>query len=128
MTTELLAKVETLYDAFARQDLGTVLAAVHPEATIVNEVPLPWGGTYHGPEGFGEFFGKLLGGLDTRVETEELIVSGDHVVQIGRTRGTVRETGKKFDAREIHIFRFRDGLVFRFEVLLDTPQMQAALA
>jgi ketosteroid isomerase-like protein len=49
-------------------------------------------------------------------------------VQIGRTRGAAHSTAKSFDAREIHIWRFGDGLVVSFEVLVDTPEMVAALS
>ena len=127
-TATNLATVERLYDAFARQDLATVLAAVHPDIAYVNDVPLPWGGTYHGPAGMAEFFGKLFGALDVRIVSEELVVSGDKVMQIGRSQGTVRANGAEFDAREVHIWSFEDGLVTRFEVLLDVPLMQAALS
>lgn len=128
MSDELLNQVKGLYAAWDRGDMESVLAAVHPNASLINDVPLPWGGHYTGPQGFAEFFGKLLAGLDTKVESEEMIVSGDNVLQIGRTRGTVRATGKPFDAREVHILRFRDGQVVSFEVLLDSRQMQAAIA
>ena len=128
MSTELLNQVKGLYEAWGRGEMDTVLAAVHPNATLVNDVPLPWSGHYTGPQGFAEFFGKLLAVLDTKIEIEELFVSGNDVVQNGRTKGTVRATGTPFDVREIHILRFRDGLVSCFEVLLDTPQMQAAVA
>jgi uncharacterized protein len=128
MSTELLAHVTRIYDAYSRGDIETVLGALHQDVTLINDVPLPWGGRYSGPQGVADFFGRLLSGVDTKIEVEELFVSGDSVVQIGRTRGTVRSTGKPFDAREIHIWRFRDGLVSTFQVLLDSPQMQQALS
>lgn len=128
MSEPLIDQVEALYKAFAQRDLESVLASVHPDALLINDVPLPWGGRYSGPQGFAEFFGKLLAALDTQIVTEELFVSGDSVVQVGRTKGTVRANGKPFDAREMHILRFRDGLVSGFEVLLDSPYMQAVIA
>jgi len=62
------------------------------------------------------------------VQTDEFLSSGDCVVQIGRTRGRVLSTNREFDARELHVWRLRDGLVTSYEVFIDVPEMLAALA
>jgi ketosteroid isomerase-like protein len=122
-----LATVERIYDAFASRDLDTILAAMHPDVVIRQDAPLPWGGTYTGKAGVVQFVSKLLANLDTHLTTEELISSGDHVVQIGRTKGTVLATAIEFDTREIHVWGFKDGLVVSYQVYIDVPSMLAAL-
>jgi uncharacterized protein len=125
---ENMATIERVYAAFARGDMDTIMAAMAPDVTVKQDAPLPWGGTYTGHAGFGRFLGTLLEHLDVSLETDELISSGDYVVQIGRTRGTVRRNGKPFRVRELHIWRFEDGMVASYQVHIDLPHMLNALA
>jgi ketosteroid isomerase-like protein len=122
------AVVRAVYEAFGRGDVAAIMALVAPDATVQQSPAVPWGGTYTGHAGLGEFLTALTGHLDSRPETERLFADGDgHVVQVGRTRGTVRATGAGFDVAEVHVWTVRDGLVQRYEAYLDTPAMRAAL-
>ena len=122
------AVVRAVYDAFDRGDLAAIMALVAPGVTVQQSPAVPWGGTYTGHEGLGRFLAALTGHLDSRPEIERLFADGDgHVVQVGRTRGTVRATGAGFDVAEVHLWTVRDGLVQRFEAYLDAPAMRAAL-
>jgi uncharacterized protein len=116
-----------LYDAFARRDLETVRAAIHPDFVMTQSEALPWGGVHRGPDGFFAFLGALLSYTDPTVEIEDLYDSGDHIVQVGHTTGTVRTTGRPFRVREVHIWRLRDGKLISYDVHIDTAAMLAAL-
>jgi ketosteroid isomerase-like protein len=120
--------IERIYAAFARRDLAAVLAELAPDVTLVQEAPLPWGGTYTGRDGAAAFLGNLLAHLEPRLEIDELIPSGDYVVQIGHTSGRVVCTGKPFRAREVHVWRLSGGLVSSYQVHIDVPRMLDALA
>lgn len=120
--------VQGIYDAFARGDLETILAAMHPDVTVTQEAPLPWGGMYSGPAGVADFLGRLLAQVDVELEVGELIPAGEHIVQIGHTTGKALATGKKFHAREVHVWGFKDGLVSSYAVYIDVPRMLDALA
>ncbi|WP_232662807.1 nuclear transport factor 2 family protein [Pseudonocardia sp. TRM90224] len=119
--------VRDLYAAFARRDLDTIRAAIHPAFVMEQSAALPWGGTRRGPDGFFAFLGSLLTHLDPAVETEQLYDSGQHIVQIGHTRGTVHATGAPFHVREIHIWQLEDGKLRSYHVHVDVEAMQAAL-
>ncbi len=95
--TELLART---HRAFAERDVETVVAMVDPSITIWQTDELPWGGHYEGLDGFADFCGKLTGTITSSVEVEDIYEAGDHVVQIGFTRGTVNATGVPFDVRD----------------------------
>ena len=122
--TELLART---YRAFTERDVETVVAMVDPSITIWQTEELPWGGSYEGLDGFAEFFGKLIGTITSSVEVEDIFEAGDHVVQVGFTRGTVNATGVAFDVRAVHVWELRDGKAVSFRAYIDTPAMLAAL-
>lgn len=62
------------------------------------------------------------------MEIERVYEAGDHVVQIGRTRGTVNATGVEFDVAEAHIWEVRDGKAISMRAYIDTPAMLQALS
>jgi uncharacterized protein len=128
MTSSNVDTVHRIYDAFANRDLAAILALMDPDVILRQDAPLPWGGTYTGPAGVQAFLGTLLSHIDPRLEIGEIIDAGGDIVQIGRTRGKALSTGKKFDAREIHLWRFNDGLVSGYTVYVDVPEMLGALS
>ena len=133
--------VKDVYEAFGRGDVPAIFGRFHPEAQVYQSSRLPWGGEYRGHEELGVFLAKLTGPIESEVETGQFIDDGEghvvgsvavgdlegHVVQIGRTRGTVRETGVLFDVPETHVWTVDDGKVKRFESYVDAPKMRAAL-
>jgi uncharacterized protein len=127
MSSDGVATARRLYDGFARRDLAAVAAVLHPEVTVRQEGELPWSGTYAGPAGAAAFVGALLEHVDPRVEVLEVFAAGAAVVQVGRSRGTARATGKHFDAAEVHVLRVRDGLVTAFEAFVDVAEFRRAL-
>ena len=86
------------------------------------------GDEFHGYNGLQMFFGKLLANIDSQVEPQEFIEAGNRVVVLGRTRGTVRKSGKPFDVRISHVWEIRNGRATRFEAYIDTPLMLAVLS
>ena len=120
--------VWALYRSFENRDLEACLAAFHPQIVVEQSPDLPWGGRHEGRDGLGAFLLKLAGTIDSSLTIEQLYSAGDKVVQTGRTAGTVLATGAVFDIPEVHILTMSDGLVIRFEALIDTPAMLAALA
>jgi ketosteroid isomerase-like protein len=119
--------VRSLYDAFGRRDVQAVFALFSPEIEITQSPELPWGGRYHGHDGAGQFFAKLTSHINSIVEIERLIASGEQVTVIGWTQGTVNATGAKFRVPIAHIWTLRDGRVVQVQFLIDNPTMLAAL-
>lgn len=49
------------------------------------------------------------------------------MVQVGRTRGTVRANGRPFDSCEVHIWRISDSLISALEIYVEDEVFLAAL-
>ena len=122
-----VATIRRVYDALAARDASAIQEVFAPDVTIRQTAELPWGGNYEGLDGAFTFFLTLVEHIESQVTTESLFVAGDHVVQTGRTRGTVRANGASFDIPEVHVWELRDGKVVRYQVYIDTPAMLEAL-
>jgi hypothetical protein len=122
-----LRLVGEIYHAFGRRDAAAVLERLRPDVEIRQTELVPWGGHYRGHEGAREFFGRVLGAIDSAVTVERLIDAGDHVVAVGRTRGRTRSGGVAFDLAVVHVWTVLDTLIARLEVYIDTPAMVQAL-
>ncbi len=127
-TMDNVALVRGLYEAFARRDLDAIRAVLAPDVVVEQTSALPWGGRRVGVEGFEAFIGSLLSHLDTTLEIGEFLDAGDHVVEIGHTRGRVLASGTGFRLREVHVWGVRDGKVVSYRAYVDAPGMLAALA
>jgi ketosteroid isomerase-like protein len=119
--------VDAAYAAMADKDLERWIAVCHPDAVIVQDPALPWGGEHVGRDGIATFAIALVGAIDSRVTRLAMFEAGDHVVQYGRTAGTTRATNRPFDIAECHVWTVRDGLVSRMEFYIDTATMLAVL-
>jgi ketosteroid isomerase-like protein len=104
-----------------------MLEVCAPEVVLTQHDALPWGGRYVGRDGIAEFALKLVGTIDSKVTPEALFAAGQTVIQYGRTRGTVRETGAAFDVPECHVFTIEDGKIARMEFYIDSDAMLEAL-
>jgi ketosteroid isomerase-like protein len=127
LVTTNLDVVRGVYTAFERSDLAGVLAMLEAEVEVYQSGEVPWGGRYRGHAQVQEFFMKLAAAVESRVSTERFMEAGDQIVQIGRTRGQARATGRTFDVPEVHIWTVRHGKVVRFEAYVDHPVMLAAI-
>jgi ketosteroid isomerase-like protein len=119
--------VGEVYDAFARRDAAAVLERLHQDVEIRQTELVPWGGHYRGHEGAREFFGRVLGAIDSTVTIERFVDAGDHVAAVGRTRGRTRGGGAAFDLAVVHVWTVRATRIARLEVYIDTPGMRQAL-
>ncbi|WP_405883148.1 nuclear transport factor 2 family protein [Streptomyces sp. NBC_01136] len=114
-----MAVVRAGYEAINTGNAAAAAALVHPEITIRQSEKLPWGGSYRGLSGFGEFLTTVSAHLNSNVEPEVIYQAGDRVVQVGRTRGTIRANGSPFDSREVHIRRVSDRLISALEIYVE---------
>jgi uncharacterized protein len=119
--------VEEIYAALAARDLAAIFARFAPDVEICESERLPWGGRYRGAGGLATFLSRLTNEIESEIVTERLVDLGDHVVQVGRTRGRVLATGKEFDLPEVHVWRFRERKITGFTCYLDPAEMLQAL-
>lgn len=87
------------------------------------------GGVRHGPEAMLKNCWAVAAGLfGTRPEPEEQVRAGpDRVVVSGHYRGTVRATGRPYQAAFARDLQLRDGLVARLVQITDTASWTEAL-
>ena len=95
---------------------------------IEQDPALPWGGRWEGYDGLGEFSAALRGQIESAVTIESMFQAGEHVVQHGRTAGTVRATGAAFDIAECHVWRIVEGRAVEARFFIDSAAMLEALA
>ncbi|MDX6279862.1 MAG: uncharacterized protein QOH03_933 [Kribbellaceae bacterium] len=122
-----LQLVKDLYAAFDRGDLDAIRSYLAADFTMNEPAGLPWSGNYAGPDGFFEFFGKLLSHVDAKVEIERIFDAGGTIVQVGHTAGTIRSNNAPFRSREVHTVVVRDSKISRIQVYLEVDVLHAAL-
>jgi|SoiMetStandDraft_5_1073268.scaffolds.fasta_scaffold56171_2 ketosteroid isomerase-like protein len=127
MSQEDVRAIRGLYEAFGRKDLPAMLAVLHPEVEFYQSTLLPWGGIYRGQEEAKRFFTTLVGYVDSRIDLDEIIDAGEHIVAVGHSRGRVKANDHAFEVAIAHVWTMRQGKALRFENYLDTPTMLRAL-
>lgn len=123
--------VQGLYEAFAKGDVPTVLAAMDPgiEWTEAEHVTFWPGHSFIGPEAVvAGVFARLPAtfGDTFRIEIDRLLDSGSAVVMEGRYKGIVQATGKALDAQVTHVWDIADGKVAKLRQYTDTWQWAEA--
>lgn len=127
---ENLALVQRMYDAFGRGDIQTITNHLTDDVEWIAEGPssVAYFGKMRGPaEVQSKFFGGIAATQENmRLAMEDFIAQGDGVAIFGRYSATVKATGKRFDAPLAHLFRIRDGKIWRFLNLGDTAAVAQA--
>lgn len=124
--SELLA---SLYDAFGRGDVPTVLGTMDPQIRwheAESNPYMPSGEAWVGPDAVvANLFMKL--GEDWAGFTVTPIAfhdAGDVVSVEGRYTAEHRGTGKSIDAQFCHVWTVQDGRITKFQQYTDTAKFQ----
>lgn len=126
MSSEDVERLRAAYDAFKRQDIPTVMTAFDEEIEWTLPDNLPFGGTYHGHEGVGEFFGQLPQHFkELSVDPEEFIDAGDAIVVPIHLTGA--GAGGSLDSKSLHLWRMRAGKAVSFREYPDTARVLQTL-
>jgi uncharacterized protein len=126
VSSENVQILRDAYDAFARQDVGSVMAAFHEDIEWDTPDSIPFGGSYHGHDGVGSFFSQLPEHWqELRVEPEEFIDAGETIVVLIRLSG--KGAAGSIDSKSLHLWRMRDGKAATFREYPDTARVLQAL-
>lgn len=117
------------YEASAQGDLDGMLAPLAPDARWTEAAGFPYAGTYTGPsEVAAGVFARIGAEWEGyRFELEELVDGGTTVVGVGTYSGVFRATGRAMTARVAHVWHVRDDRVTRFEQIVDSVPVVAAM-
>jgi hypothetical protein len=122
--------VQSLYAAFGRGDIATIVAALAPNVDwSVNgrNTDYPAFGTWKTPAQVQDFF-RLVAEHEnfTDFSPREFVAADDKVFAFGHYAGTIKKTGKPFASDWLHVFTIRSGKVEKFREYTDTHQFVAA--
>lgn len=115
--------VRNFYEAANRRDSKALAELLDEQIEIYQSEVLPWGGNYQGHQGFMTYALKMLGMINSQTVIEHFIEAGDQVVAIGKTRGQINSSGKKFEIRLVHVWTIKSDKLSRFEIYVDAPEM-----
>jgi uncharacterized protein len=120
--------VQGAWDAFSRGDIDAVLDVFAPSAETRVPESLPWGGTYAGPEGFGDFVAALNENFDQFTATPDKVLGADdnHVIVVAKVKGRTKG-GATVENRAVWVYQLREGRIADAETFGDTAQVLQAL-
>jgi hypothetical protein len=121
--------LKSLYDAFGRGEIPTVLGAMSPDIKwyqAESNPYMPSGEAWVGPDAvLNNLFVKLGTEWDGfTVHLGALYGAGDSVIVEARYSGTYKPTGKSLDAQVCHVWDVKDGKVTRFQQYVDTAKLR----
>lgn len=120
--------LKTLYEAFGRGDIPTVLGAMTPDihwSQAESNPYMPTGEAWVGPDAVLSLFMKLGAEWDGfSVHPKSFHGAGDSVIVEARYSGTYKSTGKSMDTQVCHVWDVKDGKVTRFQQYVDTAKLQ----
>jgi ketosteroid isomerase-like protein len=108
--------VRHAYEAFNRRDFDALLQVVDPEVEWHQFTQFPDRATYRGSEELRDRFltRQLVEQFgDFRIDIEELVDAGDHIVMIGHIVAHGSASGVPIRLRVVNILEMRDGKVIR---------------
>jgi ketosteroid isomerase-like protein len=130
MSNANIALVQSLYAAFGRGDIATIIKALAAEATwesVGRPSDFPTLGLRQGPAAVQQFFELVGHHLDfSEFSPKEFFAADDRVFVLGYYAMAVKKTGSKIDSDWVHIFTVRDGQVVAFREFTDTAKVAEA--
>jgi uncharacterized protein len=107
--------------------LDEALELVHPDMVLHEAESLPYGGEYHGPDGFRKLF-DVVYGLFEVTATVETHDAGTFCCAIAHCTFTSRQTGRSTDLPIVENYYVENGLITRVDIYYkDTAAVLALL-
>ncbi|MFE6861811.1 nuclear transport factor 2 family protein [Nocardia sp. NPDC057668] len=122
-----LAEAEYLTEGAEFERMAAHLA---PDIVMHQAPSLPYGGEWHGHEGFRRFIAAMGESWDGLwFDEQQFLSADDRIVVHTRGRLRARRTGRTLNTSLLQWISFRDGLITEFRpYYLDTAAVLAALA
>jgi uncharacterized protein len=132
MSQENANIVRSLYEAFARGDIPTIIAALDPQVEWWEAEHFLYAdkNPYVGPnavlEGVFMRTGSEWDGF--AVAPKEILDAGDTIIGHGYYSGTYKKNGAQVRAQFAHFFTFCAGKIVKFQQYTDTAQFLQAIS
>jgi ketosteroid isomerase-like protein len=124
--------VEAFYAAMGRGDIPFVIGTLDPHIVWNEAENFVYAdkSPYIGVDAvLSGLFARLGGEWDGfSAVPQEIIDGGETVVSLGRYGGVYKATGAKVDAQFVHVFKFKNGKIAKFQQYADTAQFKEAVA
>ena len=132
MSQENGSTVRAMYEAFARGDVPTIIAALDPQVEWWEAESFIYddGNPYVGPQAvLAGVFMRLAQQWDGfAVSPKEILDAGDTIIGHGYYSGTYKENGASVRAQFAHFFTFSNGKIVKFQQYTDTAQFRSAIS
>ena len=110
-------QAESEYVQTGGKDFGPVAATLHPQIVMIQADSLPFGGQWHGREGFERWMQAFGEAWSSASATDlRFFEHDDTVVVVAQMEVTARASGQSFRAPICHVVRIRDGLLMEFQM------------
>ncbi|MCK6586565.1 MAG: nuclear transport factor 2 family protein [Polyangiaceae bacterium] len=104
--------VRSIYEAAIKGDINAIMPVIDPQITIYEAASLPYGGEYHGHEGFSRLVTAVFTSWAAfEVDLKELFDAGSTIIAILQIRVTLKESGRVVEMPVAEFWRLRDGKV-----------------
>ncbi|MEP6847444.1 MAG: nuclear transport factor 2 family protein [Acidobacteriota bacterium] len=114
--------VQNAYEKFGTGDIPGLLTLLTDDIdwSTPHVENAPFAGNRLGLQEVGEFF-KLLGESEefSYFEPTEFIAQGDRVVVLGRSKATVKTTGRSYETDWVQLFTVHEGKITNFHEFFD---------
>lgn len=116
------------YEAFNRGDFAGLLEHLEDDVVWHDAPQVPGARMHVGHEEVLSYLASFPRVWDEpRFEADEIHAAGDAVVSLSRFKGRGRQSGVEVATPLAHMFRFREGRVYRVVTYLDRAQALRAL-
>ena len=130
MSAANIAFVQSLYAAFGRGDIATIIKGLASDVVwSVNgrSKDYPLLGSWNGPSEVQKFFQGVAEHEEaTEFTPREFFAAEDRVFALGHYAWKIRKTGRPVSSDWVHVFTVRGGKVVRFREFNDTAQFAEA--
>jgi ketosteroid isomerase-like protein len=125
-----LATVQSMYAAFGKGDIKTIVSGLTPDVhwhSGGRMSDFPGFGPRKGPLEVETFFKTIADNNDfAHFSPREFFAAADKVFVLGDYAMTLKKTGKTVESDWVHVFTFRGGKVAGFREFLDTAKVAEA--
>jgi ketosteroid isomerase-like protein len=115
--------IKRAYEAWNRRDYEAAKEFLDSEVEFDASTRVMNPDTYHGHEGFQRLVEEVAEVWEQwRVEPEEFIEAGEHMVVVARARARGRASGIELDERAFNVWTLRDGKAVRVAFYYDKDE------